>query len=323
MLIVLLCFLGAKGVVLQSPAISEADQKASTSRVVKPLPSSPSLPAVSLIAEDELFQYTMDCLKWLLHLKDTQRMRRLLDCADECIRVKPRRRRDALKFMRAVLEYQQGDFKQAHDLIKMVCSECPSSNVLWNFFFDAAVKADMAFSNGRFITSVKKSGKDNVHVMFVAGHHHFLLGNHVSALEEYFKAYSHCPENPGLILCIAVTYLKYALNMKTDDKRNVLTLKAFYFMEKYTELLGDSDPGSAYNIGRMYHQIGLIHYAQSFYRKALEMPQVGNSTNEKHEEAEGEHQVVKSCAAHNLAVIYVSTGANELAADIRRKHLRF
>jgi len=70
---------------------------------------------------------------------------------------------------------------------------------------------------------------------------------------------------------------------------------------------------TAYNLGRAAHQLGLLHVAVPFYERALAAkPPLSSSIAD-----------VRREAAHNLVLIYRSTGATGMARHIMREHLTF
>lgn len=68
-----------------------------------------------------------------------------------------------------------------------------------------------------------------------------------------------------------------------------------------------------YNTGRAAHQLGLLHVAVPLYERALAAPAPAASSTTD----------VRREAAHNLVLIYRSTGAIELARQIMHEYLAF
>jgi general transcription factor 3C polypeptide 3 (transcription factor C subunit 4) len=281
--------------------------------------------------EGDLFHLTIECCKVLMQKKDFEKMDELLSCAVDSLKaVKPKSRRSAFRFLRAILDSHKGEHENALSLLRNLCSEHPSSNILWNFFFQVGKDCGKPSASGRYLSNLKGNVKEgNPHVLLANGHHLFSNRKHRNALAEYFQVYKLCPDNPLVALCISVTCLQYALNIK-DDRRNMLIIKTFCFMEEYTKLKA-SCPGALYNFGRTYHQLGLIHFAQTLYNRSLQLienqrkeEELGKgqllSSSSNSMESKSELRVIECSAAHNLAVIYCSTGAQELASEVLRKH---
>ena len=74
-----------------------------------------------------------------------------------------------------------------------------------------------------------------------------------------------------------------------------------------------SEQEACYNFGRAAHQLGLLHVALPFYERALaaEPPSESSFADLRRE------------AAHNLVLIYRSTGATGMARQVMREHLTF
>ena len=91
---------------------------------------------------------------------------------------------------------------------------------------------------------------------------------------------------------------------------------------------------AAYNIGRAAHQLGLVHLAVPYYESVLAHTPtpsaaagVGGAGGEGPDglapevaAATGSMDLRRE-AAHNLALIYSSSGAHELAREVLREHL--
>ena len=70
---------------------------------------------------------------------------------------------------------------------------------------------------------------------------------------------------------------------------------------------------ATYNLGRAAHQLGLLHVAVPLYERALaaKAPHDSSIANLQRE------------AAHNLVLIYRSTGAVIMARHVMQEHLTF
>lgn len=74
-----------------------------------------------------------------------------------------------------------------------------------------------------------------------------------------------------------------------------------------------SEQEACYNLGRAAHQLRLLHVAVPFYERALAAKPPPNSSSAD----------LRREAAHNLVLIYRSTGATGLARQVMREHLTF
>lgn len=71
-----------------------------------------------------------------------------------------------------------------------------------------------------------------------------------------------------------------------------------------------------YNTGRVFHEVGLFNLAESMYRKALQI-----AADEPRIRSSATHVTYQ--AAHNIILIYNTSGATSLAMDVMLKHLSF
>lgn len=70
----------------------------------------------------------------------------------------------------------------------------------------------------------------------------------------------------------------------------------------------------AYNLGRAYHQLGIVHLAVPYYEKVLSLEPPANYPNR------GRAYDLKPEAAYNLSLIYSASGSTELAAKMLRTY---
>jgi general transcription factor 3C polypeptide 3 (transcription factor C subunit 4) len=76
---------------------------------------------------------------------------------------------------------------------------------------------------------------------------------------------------------------------------------------------------SSYNLARALHQLGLTHLAVPLYERALAaQPCAGQPAIEG---LVSEDLDMRQAAAHNLALIYRQSGADDLARQVMAKHL--
>ena len=77
---------------------------------------------------------------------------------------------------------------------------------------------------------------------------------------------------------------------------------------------------AAYNIGRAAHQLGLLHLAAPFYERALATEPPADPSCVVAGAVRSSFDIRKE-AAHNLVLIYRTTGAVTLARQVMRQHL--
>jgi len=123
------------------------------------------------------------------------------------------------------------------------------------------------------------------------------------------------PENAVISLLVGVAYLTYALSRSPGD-RHAGILKAFAFLTHYAARAG-SPAEAAYNLGRAFHQLELLHLATEWYNRCLALLGTAREEEAAHGDADGTGADVTFECAHNLALIYEGSGAAALAARVR------
>lgn len=133
--------------------------------------------------------------------------------------------------------------------------------------------------------------------------------------EYYIRAYAHAPEDVLINFSIGLSYLHRSMQRQSDN-RHLQVMQAFSFLFKYYDKrLSALDTGlrqeADYNMGRALHQLGLLHLAIPYYRKAMTSVNV----DEKYD--------LSRNAAFNLQLIYVLSGNTRMAQKITEQHLTF
>ncbi|KNE70205.1 hypothetical protein AMAG_15173 [Allomyces macrogynus ATCC 38327] len=144
----------------------------------------------------------------------------------------------------------------------------------------------------------------------------------------YLRAYALAPDDAMLNLTLGVAYLHRAMQRKSDNRHQQVA-QGIAFLLRFAEIsLAPPAPAAAgepsdngvppvfrqprtlvlYNLGRAFHQIGLVALATRYYRMALD----DKSAPQFHREA-----------AYNLALVYTHSNAPRLAKQVMREHLTF
>lgn len=143
--------------------------------------------------------------------------------------------------------------------------------------------------------------------IFVA-HYHLHCSSYKYALNVYVPMFKEQP-TALVALCIACIFQQVSLQKKVLRKCAAVT-QAIAFAHKYAQLRtsSTSSPENCvayqevnYNIGRIYHQAGLVHLAVEYYEKALSFKHPMLETNAATLGLEQE-------IAFNLHLIYKSSG---------------
>ncbi|KAK6624024.1 hypothetical protein RUM44_010882 [Polyplax serrata] len=141
----------------------------------------------------------------------------------------------------------------------------------------------------------------------------FVSGTYKYSLSEYMSAYRQEPSGI-LAFMICVTLLQMSCQ-KFSDKKNLLITQCIAFLWQYKELRGDyNDQEVHYNMGRLFHQLGLFPAALFHYKKALH-------TNSLVAEENGVKFDLKREIAFNISLIYQNSGSVELARHYIEKYI--
>lgn len=143
--------------------------------------------------------------------------------------------------------------------------------------------------NGDVITAENM----DVALLVLYGHILYSGNSFYPALNYYFRAYALDPENPGILLPIALCYIHHALKRQAEN-RHYLILQGLSFMSLYRKVRCQKkiDQAAAtdaneetqneasslsecqeveFNYGRVYHSLGLLHQAIPCYERVLEL----------------------------------------------------
>jgi general transcription factor 3C polypeptide 3 (transcription factor C subunit 4) len=93
-------------------------------------------------------------------------------------------------------------------------------------------------------------------------------------------------------------------------------------LQEYRRQRGNEQE-AAYNMGRAAQQLGIMHLALDFYQKVLDTPPPDTATGLLGKGKRGRPAASLDLtreAAHNMALIYRASGADELAKEVLRKY---
>lgn len=144
----------------------------------------------------------------------------------------------------------------------------------------------------------------DVALLVLYGHILYSGNSFYPALNYYYRAYALDPENPGILLPIALCYIHHSLKRQADN-RHYLILQGLSFMSLYRKVrcekkivhevnkdanekiqtdvtLLSERQEVEYNYGRVYHSLGLLHQAIPCYERVLEL---GNQIQSPHKDS--------------------------------------
>jgi tetratricopeptide (TPR) repeat protein len=145
----------------------------------------------------------------------------------------------------------------------------------------------------------KEKRNETLDPMYTAIHGHFkITGITSTAIPFYEEILPTMKTDPVLNLCLGVCYLAKAFHKRQSRQNHLLT--GMNYLKLYRKYRGEC-PEVWFNLGRAYHQIGVLHLAIKYYRMALV----------------GEFRLV---SAYNLAMVYVTSGSLDLAQLVLHKY---
>lgn len=183
---------------------------------------------------------------------------------------------------------------------------------IWNLFNLILQRADDVRHN-RFLMRLLARHPNHPALTLLHANNCLVAGTYKYALSEYAATFR---SNPGPLsaFLLGVTLFQMACQ-KFSAKKHSLVTQALAFMWKYQQYRGEDGYQEVhYNIGRAFHQLGLLPAAIYHYKEAL------NFTSPLLEKYP--HLLdLKREAAFNLYLIYMNTGAYDIARSYVEKHI--
>lgn len=276
--------------------------------------------------------------------------------------------RKALRFDEVVLSNELNDYSAVHDSIAHVVSQRPRNIAVWNLYYSIVCRLGIQHFDSLRTPFVRMllQNPDSLPLLLLVGHQCAANRDMGVALAEYLHAFRKSPKDPLISLLIGVSYLTMVMQKNTLNRHQV-ALRAFTFLSQYYRLRGERPPifdnhsptvkkeladsdatvkcgtearqsGSSgffedqernYNMGRAYHQIGLVHLAVPYYERVLANFEKREISESRYSSAETSstqlpphaRSGLRREAAYNLVQIYKASGSLRVARHIMRKHL--
>ena len=183
--------------------------------------------------------------------------------------------------------------------------------------------------HNRFLMRFMSRRPDSLALGILNGHNCLVAGTYKYSLGEYMSAFKQDRgNNPLVALMLGLTFVHMACQ-KFSARKHSLVVQACAFLNTYVKLRGKCQE-SYYNLGRAMHQLGLLPAALHYYKKALEVGPIINEQRGK--ECEGDSNIsakgpannlydLSRETAHNVALIYQSSGSKELARMYLHKYV--
>eukprot|EP00884_Botryococcus_braunii_P012674 jgi/Botrbrau1/21407/Bobra.0216s0026.1 len=226
----------------------------------------------------------------------------------------------------AELYLEGGKPGAAFEEMRRVCAQWPSSTAVWNFYARVVAAAGSAGHGLKYLLPLRQKAPATAPLILSLAHCLAMQGSYNRAISELFQALRLEKEGEGpqplVLLCLALAFLGCAMGRRAVDRPATL-LYAFSFLEEYSQQRKNSQEAE-YNMGRAAQQLGLMHLALEFYKRVLnssppplEQGMVGIGKGQ----APARDLDLRREAAHNMALIYRASGADQLAREILRQHL--
>ena len=159
-------------------------------------------------------------------------------------------------------------------------------------------------------------------VLLTYGHITAVANHSFTALPYYFRAFALQPENISINLSIATMYVQNAMKRQTENRQYNIA-QGLSFLYRYYDLRVASGKAidlqeAEYNVGRMWHLLGLSHLAMPAYERVLAL-----SEKVQKEQTHGEEDQANYAqeAALALQSMYSLVGNDEAAMAIGEEWL--
>ena len=167
---------------------------------------------------------------------------------------------------------------------------------------------------------------DNLALGILNGHNCLVAGTYKYSLGEYMSAFKQDRgNNPLIALMLGLTFVHMACQ-KFSARKHSLVVQACAFLNTYVKLRGKCQE-TFYNLGRAMHQLGILPAALHYYKKALEVGPIiktDSSAGETSDSIKSQKSNIYDLSretAHNIALIYQSSGNKDLARMYLHKYI--
>jgi tetratricopeptide (TPR) repeat protein len=290
-------------------------------------------PAVrGLLAEPEKFSIFRGVFTALLSARRLDEAAALVDSALSLGRAAGgsiaagRERVAALRQLAADVAEARGDAPGAAEALRGVLSAAPppgGTACQWNAFARAAAAAHATAKHARMLTRLASRHPGSVPCALMAASAAAAAappgapaGGWAGALPALFRAFALAPRQPLICLALGCALAQHAACRGHAGDRGAALLAATGWLQRYAALRGVPSE-SSYNAARALHALNLMHLAAPLYEQALQEADEDAEAGLTRPGAGGD---VAREAAHNLALIYAASGADNLARALLRRY---
>ncbi|CAH1154636.1 unnamed protein product [Phaedon cochleariae] len=206
------------------------------------------------------------------------------------------------------------DIFYGYTIIRDLIVRNTNNNLYWNWFGIMTSTAD----DLRHIRFMDRSSYHHpeitVNRRLITANHNAAMGNFIPSINFFLKEFKRTNSAYSAFM-LSVVILSYYFQRSTRCKKKVLAETITYLFLNYTKLRTRfADQECFYNLGRMYHQLGVSYLAEYYYKKVFA---VQNSYLDMYPEI----LCLKREAAYNLHCIYKKNGNFTAARNILFEHI--
>ncbi|KYB26143.1 General transcription factor 3C polypeptide 3-like Protein [Tribolium castaneum] len=203
------------------------------------------------------------------------------------------------------------DTFHGYNLIRnVVTSDSHRHNTLaWNLF-NIVLKNTDDIRHNRFISRLQERIPD-IHCLQAIEANYSLTTNSNLAIKFYMREFRKL-KLPYFALILGVILLQgYSKRKAVEDRKKLAEIASYLFLYYAKNRSKDAQQEIYYNLGRMYHQLGVMYLAQNYYLKVLEIE----------EKEPSEILGLRYEAAFNLHLIYKNSGNFTAARNVLIKNI--
>ena len=121
-------------------------------------------------------------------------------------------------------------------------------------------------------------------------------------------------------LSLALGYIHYALKRQAENRHQILMQGLGFLLEYYDDRSRSGDPfeqqEAEYNVGHVYHLLGLTHLAVPYYERCLDLKKAVQKATSKNRVEDFALE-----AAVNLQCLWAASGNASKAREVTEKYL--
>lgn len=162
------------------------------------------------------------------------------------------------------------DYYFAYNLVRDFVQKAPEKPKVWNMLNLVIQRVDDTRHNRFLMRLLVRLGNTDKFLHVLHGNNCLMAGSYKYALKEFMTIYEE-HKSPLVALLAGIT-MSHMACQKFSTNKHTLVIQSIAFLSYYENLRGpDGRQEVYYNIGRAYHQIGIIQKAAEYYKKALKV----------------------------------------------------